>query len=69
VFVLDEHRGRGLGVWLVETLLDHPDLDGLRLTLLATADAHGLYERFGFERIDAETFMSFRRPLEEIYGA
>jgi len=48
VFVLREHRGRGLGVWLMETLLAHPDLQGLRRILLATADAHGLYERFGF---------------------
>jgi GNAT superfamily N-acetyltransferase len=68
VFVLGGHRGRGLGEWLVETLLAHPDLDGLRVVLLATADAHGLYRRFGFERIDADTFMSLRRPLDEIYG-
>ena len=68
VFVTTEHRGRGLGVWLVETLLGHPDLAGLRLVTLATADAHGLYERFGFERIDAQRFMSFRRPLAELYG-
>jgi GNAT superfamily N-acetyltransferase len=49
VFVLPEHRGRGLGVWLVETVLAHPDLQGLRRIELATVDAHGLYERFGFE--------------------
>ena len=49
VFVLEPHRGRGLGVWLMETLLAHPDLQGLRRTVLATNDAHGLYERFGFE--------------------
>lgn len=68
VFVVEAHRGRGLGVWLVETLLAHPDLAGLRLLVLATADAHGLYRRFGFEPIDAETFMSLRRSLDEIYG-
>jgi GNAT superfamily N-acetyltransferase len=60
VFVLDPHRGRGLGVWLVETLLSHPRLQGLRVTILATADAHGLYRRFGFEPIDAARFMSLR---------
>ena len=49
VFVLEPHRGRGLGVWLMETLLAHPELQGLRRTVLATNDAHGLYERFGFE--------------------
>ncbi len=48
VFVLDEHRARGLGVWLVSCIVDHPDLQGLRRFHLATADAHGLYERFGF---------------------
>ena len=48
VYVLEEHRGRGLGVWLVETVLAHPDLQGLRRWALATADAHGLYARFGF---------------------
>ena len=48
VFVVDEHRGRGLGVWLVERVLAHPDLQGLRRFHLGTADAHGLYARFGF---------------------
>ena len=48
VFVLEVHRGRGLGVWLVQTALAQPELTGLRW-VLATADAHGLYERFGFE--------------------
>jgi GNAT superfamily N-acetyltransferase len=48
VFVLEEHREAGLGKWLVETVLSHPDLRGLRRWILGTADAHGLYERFGF---------------------
>ena len=48
VFVLDEHRGRGLGVWLVETVLSHPEVRDVRRVMLGTADAHGLYERFGF---------------------
>ena len=48
VFVLQPHRGRGLGVWLVERIVAHPDLQGLRRFHLATADAHGLYARFGF---------------------
>ncbi len=47
VFVLPAHQGRGLGVWLVQTILAHPDLEGLRI-ILATRDAHGLYRRFGF---------------------
>ena len=48
VFVLEPHRGRGLGVWLVETALAHPAVRDVRRVLLGTADAHGLYERFGF---------------------
>ena len=50
VFTLDAHRGSGLGVWLVEVVLSHPELQGLRRWVLFTEDAHGLYERFGFER-------------------
>jgi GNAT superfamily N-acetyltransferase len=48
VYVLSEHRGRGLGTWLVRTVVEHPELQGLRRWALATADAHGLYARFGF---------------------
>jgi len=50
VFVLESHRGRGLSKWLMEVILGHPDLQGLRRWSLATRDAHGLYERFGFRR-------------------
>lgn len=49
VFVIDERRGRGLGVWLVETVMAHPDLQGLRRWVLLTRDAHGLYRKFGFD--------------------
>ncbi len=60
VFVLENHRGRGLGGWMVGELLAHPRLRGLRLSVLATADAHDLYRGFGFEPIDAQRFMSRR---------
>jgi GNAT superfamily N-acetyltransferase len=63
VFVLEAHRGRGLGVWLVETMLAHPELQGLRRWHLATGDAHGLYARFGFRASDPATMMD-RRPAE-----
>ncbi len=56
VFVLEAHRGRGLGVWLVDTIVNQPGLSGLRV-MLATADAHGLYERFGFHAVDAERLL------------
>ena len=57
LFVLEGHRGRGLGVWLAETVLSHPDLGGVRRFMLGTADAHGLYERFGFEPADPRRLM------------
>lgn len=63
VFVLPSHRGRGLGRWLNECLLAHPDLQGLRRLLLTTQDAHGLYERVGFVRASfPERFMVIDRP-------
>lgn len=49
VFVVDAHRGRGLGKRLVETLLAHPRLQGLRRIALGTQDAQGLYAQFGFK--------------------
>ena len=68
VFVLPEHRGRGLGVRLMEAVLSHPDLKGLRRHLLATADAHGLYERFGFERFaGSERFMAIEYEASQLY--
>lgn len=63
VYILEEHRGQGLSVWLVETILAHPDLQGLRRWMLATRDAHGLYERFGFRRpANADMIMEITRP-------
>ena len=58
VFVLDEHRGQGLGKWLVEVIVSHPKLQGFRRWLLATRDAHELYRRFGFTELsDASRWM------------
>ena len=48
VFILDEFRGGGLSKRLMQTMLEHPELQGLRRWVLATKDAHGLYEQFGF---------------------
>ena len=50
VFVLESHRSRGLSKWLMETILGHPELQGLRRWSLATRDAHGLYARYGFRQ-------------------
>jgi GNAT superfamily N-acetyltransferase len=48
VYVLEEHRGHGLGVWMVDFVTRHPDLQGLRRWSLATRDAHDLYRKFGW---------------------
>ena len=63
VFVVPEYRGRGLSKWLVECVLSHPDLKGLRRWLLATRDAHGLYEKFGFTPLKKpDIFMERHTP-------
>jgi GNAT superfamily N-acetyltransferase len=51
VFTLSAYRGRGLSQWLMECIIGHPDLQGLRRWMLATQDAHGLYAKFGFTPI------------------
>lgn len=51
VFILDEFRGRGLSKTLMRTMLQHPELQGLRRWVLATKDAHELYEQFGFSEL------------------
>lgn len=51
VFVLEEFRGRGLSKWLMEAIMNYPDLQGLRRWILATKDAHSLYEKFGFQAL------------------
>jgi GNAT superfamily N-acetyltransferase len=65
VFVVSGHRGRGLGKWLVETVMEHPDLQSLRRFMLGTADAHSLYERFGFRPLaNPGRMMEIARPYE-----
>ena len=53
VFVLTEYRGRGVGKELMRAVMSHPDLQGLRKFTLHTADAHSLYEQFGFRRVQS----------------
>lgn len=63
VFVLEEARGRGLGAWLMEVILAHPELQGFRRWSLATKDAHELYRRFGFSELKRpERWMERRDP-------
>ena len=51
VYILEEHRGRGLSKFLMECITAHPRLQGLRRFSLATRDAHGLYRQFGFREL------------------
>ena len=51
VFVVPEHRGHGLSKWLMEVIIAHPTLQGFRRWVLATKDAQGLYEQFGFIKL------------------
>jgi GNAT superfamily N-acetyltransferase len=70
VFVLPSHQGQGLGRFVVETLLAHPELQDLRRTMLATADAHELYRSYGFEDLpDPSRFLVIQRPAASLYGA
>lgn len=63
VYVLESHRGRGLGKWLIECVMAHPSIPGLRRIMLVTNDAHELYRRFGFvEATDPQKLMEIRRP-------
>ena len=66
VYILEGHRGKGLSKMLMEEIMSHPDLQGLRRMTLATADAHGLYEKYGFSELsNPEIFMENWNP--EVY--
>ena len=67
VFVLESHRGHGLGKWLMECIMRHPALQNLRRWILLTRDAHGLYSQFGFTPVKApERYMEIHQP--DVYG-
>jgi GNAT superfamily N-acetyltransferase len=64
VFIHEAHRGRGLGKWLIETIINHPDLKHVRRWLLATDDAHGLYAQYDFKPLDrVENWMQRLQPF------
>lgn len=66
VFVLPEHRNKGVSRLLMEAYTSHPDLQGLRRHMLATSDAHGLYKKYGFEPVkNPEILMQRHDP--EVY--
>jgi N-acetylglutamate synthase-like GNAT family acetyltransferase len=63
VFILPEHRGRGLSKWLVQCVLNHPDVKNLRRFFLATRDAHELYRVYGgFQMVPSDRFMERIKP-------
>jgi len=62
VFVLPEARGRGVGKALMEAVLSHPHVRGLKRFTLVTDDAHGLYEQYGFRPLDDVRKWMQRRP-------
>ncbi|NTS40161.1 GNAT family N-acetyltransferase [Flavisolibacter sp. BT320] len=63
VFIDESFRGRGLSKWLVEVIIGHPNLQGLRRFLLGTRDAHGLYQQFGFQPLSTiAPWMQIHQP-------
>jgi len=63
VFVLESHRGRGLGKWMMECILSHPALQNLRRWILLTRDAHELYRKYGFTALKSpDRYMELHRP-------
>lgn len=70
VFVLPGHRGGGHGTFLVAALLGHPDLQGLRRVMLATADARGLYRKFGFDGVaHVDRYLVVQQSAAQLYGS
>jgi len=70
VFILPEYRRLGLSKWLMQTIKEHPDFRGLRRWSLATSDAHGLYEQFGFTPLSnpknwMEIFTPYKKQNQE----
>ena len=64
VFVLPQHRGNGLSKQLMATISNWPALQGLRRWMLATRDAHALYEQFGFTALDKPEIFMQRKLIE-----
>ena len=64
VFIHEDYRTHGLGKWLIETILSHPELKGLRRWTLVTLDAHGLYKQYGFSPLaNPDGWMEILQPF------
>jgi GNAT superfamily N-acetyltransferase len=63
-FIHEDYRAHGIGKWLIETVLAHPDLQGLRRWTLVTRDAHGLYKQYGFNSLgNSDGWMEILQPF------
>jgi N-acetylglutamate synthase-like GNAT family acetyltransferase len=63
VYILEDHRGKAVGKWMMECVMGHPSLQGLRRFSLATRDAHGLYRQFDFRALsNPDLIMEILRP-------
>jgi GNAT superfamily N-acetyltransferase len=61
VFIFPDAQGKGLGKWLIEAIVSHPELQGLRRWLLFTRDARGLYEKYGFTDVTGPSIFMERK--------
>ena len=68
VFIAEEFRGKGLSKWMMQCIIDHPQLQGFRRWMLATKDAHGLYAQFGFKPLDKPERIMRWAPFDEYPG-
>jgi GNAT superfamily N-acetyltransferase len=66
LFILKEHRGKGLSRWMLEEIMNHPDLSGLRRWILVTKEEHDVYQQYGWAMVARpENWMEIHDP--EIY--
>ena len=69
VFILPDYQGQGLGKWLVETILNHPELQAVRRWALYTTDAHELYRQVGFDAEQEPQRSMCYRPQQSNSGS
>ncbi|MBX7041363.1 MAG: GNAT family N-acetyltransferase [Ignavibacteria bacterium] len=63
LFILKDHRGKGLSRWMLEVIMNHPDLTGLRRWILVTKDAHDVYQQYGWAMVARpENWMEIHDP-------
>lgn len=69
VFVDTDYRGKGLGKWLIETIMHYSEVQNLKFWFLMTKDAHGLYSQYGWKPLDdPKKAMAIRIPATKLYS-